>query len=146
MFGIHKPIAALKHLAEEKGWLTKTGVTLENIGTLCRESGLSVIPKSDGTLEDIGSALEEGRQVIIAVDGGELTGNPLEEGIEDAFGYQVSDHCVVVLAVEENTVTLYDPAFGTMPLTVSKEHLIDAWADSGRYYVTISQPVSKSQN
>lgn len=144
MFGIHKPIAALKHLAEEKGWLTKTGVTLENIGRLCRESGLSVISKSDGTLQDISSALEEGRQVIIAVDGGELTGNPLEEGIEDTFGCQVSDHCVVVLAVEDNTVTLYDPAFGTMPLTVNKEHLIDAWADSGRYYVIISQP--KSQN
>lgn len=144
VFEIHKSLEELQSLSEEKGWLTKTGVTLENIGTLCRESGLSVISKSGGTLEDIGSALEEGRQVIIAVDGGELTGNPLEEGIEDALGCQVSDHCVVVLAVEENSVTLYDPAFGTMPLTVSKEHLIDAWADSGRYYVTISQP--KSQN
>ena len=66
-----------------------------------------------------------------------LTGNQLEEKIEDAFYGQVSDHCVVVLAVEDDTVTLYDPAFGYTPLPVSKNHFLDAWEDSKRYYVKI---------
>lgn len=141
IFGIHKSLDALRALSAEKGWLTETGVTLENIGALCREFGLYVEPKSDGCLEELESAIEEGRQVIVAVDGGELTGNQLEEEIEDAFYGQISDHCVVVLAIEEDTVTLYDPAFGHTPLPVSKNHFLDAWEDSNRFYVKISRRV-----
>lgn len=137
IFGIHKSLDALQTLSTEKGWLTETGVTLENIGAICRELGLCVETKSKGSLEEVESAIEKGCQVIVAVDGGELTGNQLEEEIEDAFYGQVSDHCVVVLAVEENTVTLYDPAFGYTPLSVSSSHFVEAWEDSNKYYVTV---------
>lgn len=137
IFGIHKSLDALQTLSTEKGWLTETGVTLENIGAICRELGLCVETKSEGSLEEVESAIEKGCQVIVAVDGGELTGNQLEEEIEDAFYGQVSDHCVVVLAVEENTVTLYDPAFGYTPLSVSSSHFVEAWEDSNKYYVTV---------
>ena len=139
IFGIHKSLDALRALSAEKGWLTETGVTLENIGTICRELGLCVDSKFEGCLEDLESAIENGCQVIVAVDGGGLIGNQLEEEIEDAFYGQISDHCVVVLAVEEDTVTLYDPAFGYTPLAVSKSHFIDAWEDSKRYYVSVSR-------
>ena len=137
IFGIHKSLDALQTLSTEKGWLTETGVTLENIGAICRELGLCIETKSEGSLEEVESAIEKGFQVIVAVDGGELTGNQLEEEIEDAFYGQVSDHCVVVLAVEEDTVTLYDPAFGYTPLSVSSSHFVDAWEDSNKYYVTV---------
>ena len=137
IFGIHKSLDALQTLSTEKGWLTETGVTLENIGAICRELGLCVETKSEGSLEEVESAIEKGCQVIVAVDGGELTGNQLEEEIEDAFYGQVSDHCVVVLAVEEDTVTLYDPAFGYTPLSVSSSHFVEAWEDSNKYYVTV---------
>ena len=147
IFGIHKSLDALRALSAEKGWLTETGVTLENIGAICHELGLCVESKSEGCLDELESALENGRQVIVAVDGGELTGNQQEEEIEDVFYGQISDHCVVVLAVEEDTVTLYDPACGTVPLTVSKEHFLDAWEDSGRYFVKIAGPEYRdSQN
>ncbi|MDO5321493.1 MAG: hypothetical protein Q4F39_03815, partial [Bacteroidia bacterium] len=92
----------------------------------------------EGSFEELESAIEEGFQVIAAVDGGELTGNQLEEEIEDAFYGQISDHCVVVLAVEDDAVTLYDPAFGCTPLSVSRSHFLDAWDDSNRFYVSIS--------
>lgn len=137
IFGVHKSLEALRALSSEKGWLTDTGVTLENIGSLCREFGLCVKPKSEGCLKELESAIEKGFQVIVAVDGGELIGNQLEEEIEDAFYGQISDHCVVVLAIEEDTVTLFDPAFGYTPLTVSMNHFLDAWEDSNRYYVTV---------
>lgn len=138
IFGIHKSLDALHTLSEEKGWLTETGVTLDNIGTLCREFGLTINSQSKGQLNDIEKAIDNGCQVIVAVDGGELTGNQKEEQIEDAIGFQISDHCVVVLAIEENSVTLYDPSFGYSPLTVNKEHFLDAWEDSNRYFVAIS--------
>lgn len=139
IFGIHKSLEALRTLSAEKGWLTETGVTLENIGVLCSEFGLCVESKADGCLEELESAIKKGRQVIAAVDGGELTGNQIEEKIEDVFCGQISDHCVVVLAVEDDTVTLYDPAFGSMPLPVCSNHFIDAWDDSGKYFVVISK-------
>lgn len=139
IFGIHKSLDALRSLSAEKGWLTETGVTLENIGAICRELGLCVESKPGGCLEEVESAIEKGCQVIVAVDGGELTGNQIEEEIEDAFYGQISDHCVVVLAIEEDTVTLYDPAFGYTPLAVSKSHFIDAWDDSKRYFVKLSK-------
>lgn len=138
IFGIHKSLDALHTLSAEKGWLTETGVTLENIGALCREMGLCVEAQQEGSFEELESAIEEGFQVIAAVDGGELTGNQLEEEIEDAFYGQISDHCVVVLAVEDDAVTLYDPAFGCTPLSVSRSHFLDAWDDSNRFYVSIS--------
>lgn len=137
IFGIHKSLDALRALSEEKGWITETGVTLENIGSICSNFGFETKSKSNATLNDISSALDFGRQVIVAVDGGELTGSAALELIEDHFFGEISDHCVVVLAVEEDTVTMYDPAYGTMPLTVNREHFMDAWEDSGRYCVSI---------
>ena len=137
IFGVHKSLDDLHTISVGKGWLTETGVSLENIGSLCREFGLCVEPKWEGNFEELESAIEKGCQVIAAVDGGELSGNQLEEEIEDAFYGQISDHCVVVLAVEEDTVTLYDPAFGYTPLTVSRNHFLDAWGDSNHFYVSI---------
>lgn len=137
IFGVHKSLESLRELSEQKGWLTETGVALDNIGALCCEFGLPIKKKAGGRLKDIAMALESGSQVIAAVDGGELTGNQIEEEIEDAFFGQISDHCVIVLAVEEDTLTLYDPGFGYTPLTILHDHFVDAWEDSGCYYVEI---------
>lgn len=139
IFGIHRSLDALHTLSRERGWLSETGVTLENIGTICKEFGLEVNSHSEGELNEIEKFIENGWQVIVAVDGGELTGNQLEEKIEDAIGCQISDHCVVILTIEDDSVTLYDPSFGYSPLTVNKEHFLDAWEDSKKYYVTINK-------
>lgn len=137
VFGIHRTLEALHALSAEKGWLTPTGVALENIGALCRESGLNVAAKADGNLSELAAAIDGGCQIIAAIDGGELTGNQLEEEIEDTFCGRISDHCVIVLAIEAHTVTLYDPAFGCTPLSVSTNHFLDAWDDSSHFYVAI---------
>lgn len=140
MFGIHKPIFELKRLAEDKGWLTDTGVAIENLGKIPKHYGLTVRTyKSD--INKISAAINAGKQVLVAVDGGELIGNPFEEKLEDALVGGIADHCVVVLNYdeEENKVMLFNPAFGDIPLTVSTETFLDAWADSGNYTIEVSK-------
>lgn len=140
MFGIHKPLFELKRLAEDKGWLTDTGVAIDNLGKIPRQYGLTVRTyKSD--IKKISAAVDSGKQVLVAVDGGELIGNPFEEKLEDALVGGIADHCVVVLNYdeEEDKVMLFNPAFGDIPLTVSSETFLDAWEDSGNYTIEISK-------
>ncbi len=139
--GIHKTLPELRNLAIEKGWLTDDGATINDIGNTSTFFGLKVEKIDDATLQDIIKAIEEGKQVIAAVDGGELIGDPVEERIEDVFVGGIVDHCVVVLSVsiERDEVALYDPAFGPVPLTVSIAHFLDAWEDSNYHCVVISE-------
>lgn len=140
-FGIHKSLDELRELAMAKGWLAEDGAKVQDLGNLSREFGLQVEKRSDAALQDIMKALEEGKKVIAAVDGGELIGNPVEERLEDVFVGGIVDHCVVVLAVDidMDDVALFDPAFGPIPLSVSVAHFLDAWADSNYHCVLISK-------
>lgn len=139
-FGIHKAIPELRDLALDKGWLTDDGAYVQDLGNTAAHFGLKVEILEDATLQDIIKAIDEGKQVIAAVDGGELIGDPLEERIEDVFVGKIVDHCVVVLSasVQNDEVALYDPAFGPIPLTVSIAHFLDAWEDSNYHCVLVS--------
>lgn len=139
-FGIHKAIPELRDLALDKGWLTDDGAYVQDLGNTAAHFGLKVDKLEDATLQDIIKAIDEGKQVIAAVDGGELIGDPLEERIEDVFVGKIVDHCVVVLSasVQNDEVALYDPAFGPIPLTVSIAHFLDAWEDSNYHCVLVS--------
>ena len=139
-FGIHKALPELRDLALDKGWLTDDGAYVKDLGNTAEHFGLKVEKMEDATLQDIIKAIDEGKQVIAAVDGGELIGDPLEERIEDVFVGKIVDHCVVVLSVsvENDEVALYDPAFGPIPITVSIAHFLDAWEDSDYHCVFVS--------
>ena len=139
-FGIHKAIPELRDLALDKGWLTDDGAYVQELGNTAAHFGLKVDKLEDATLQDIIKAIDEGKQVIAAVDGGELIGDPLEERIEDVFVGKIVDHCVVVLSasVPNDEVALYDPSFGPIPLTVSIAHFLDAWEDSNYHCVLVS--------
>lgn len=139
-FGIHKSLYALTELAREKGWIEETGMSLDNFGKISSFHGLKVL-SGLATFEDLVYALDKDKQVIVAVDGGELTGNPIEERLEDAFAGEVSDHTVVVLTIDESAgeVCLYDPACGPMPLTVELDRFIDAWDDSGNFALIVQR-------
>lgn len=139
MFGIHKSISELKQISEDKGWLKESGIAIENLNKLPKLFGLSVRTyKSD--LKRICAAIDSGKQVLVAVDGGELIGNPFEEKMEDIFIGEIADHCVVVLNydAEEDKVMLFNPAFGDIPLTVATKTFLDAWHDSDNYTIEIS--------
>lgn len=140
-FGIHESLNNLKDLAVEKGWLTDDGAYVNDLGNTAAEFGLTVEKLNDATLQDIIKAIEEGKQVMAAVDGGELIGDPLEERIEDVIVGKIVDHCVVVLSasVQNDEVALYDPAFGPIPLTVSIARFLDAWEDSNYHCILVSK-------
>lgn len=140
-YGIHKTLDELRELATDKGWLTDQGAFVNELGNTAAEYGLSVEKIDNAAMEDIVKAIDEGKRVIAAVDGGELIGDPLEERIEDVLAGGIVDHCAVVLSVyvEGNEVALYDPAFGPIPLTVSIAHFLDAWRDSNYHCVLIGK-------
>ena len=141
VFGIHKTLEELRILASSKRWLTEEGVEMMALGAIPEYYGLTVAKRAPADLEDIERAIARGYQVIVAVDGGELVGNPAEELAEDVLAGGIADHCVVILSVdrEGDAVVVYDPAIGEIPLTVTREHFADAWADSDNYMVTIKQ-------
>lgn len=140
-FGIHKKVKELKDFAISQGWLLDDGALIENIGNIAKAEGLKVEKIDGASLQDIKDALANGKQVIAAVDGGELIGDPVEERVEDVFAGEIVDHCVAVLSVNEeaNQVALYDPAFGPIPLTVTVPHFLDAWEDSKFHCVVFSK-------
>ena len=140
-FGIHKSLDDLRDLAIAKGWLMEDGARIQDLGNTAAEFGLKVERVKDATLQDILQAREEGKQVIAAVDGGELIGDRLEEKLEDVLVGEIVDHCVVVLTadVEIDDVALYDPAFGPIPLSVSVDNFMDAWSDSKFHCVLINK-------
>ena len=140
-FGIHKSLSELNELALGHGWITSEGARLQDLGNTAEALGLKVERTPGAALQDIIEALKGGRQVIAAVDGGELIGNPVEERLEDILVGGIVDHCVVVLTVNPDwdEVALFDPAFGPIPLTVKVAHFLDAWKDSNYYSVFISK-------
>ncbi|MBR5702683.1 MAG: sigma-70 family RNA polymerase sigma factor [Bacteroidales bacterium] len=140
-FGIHKTLQELRDLAQNAGWLTEDGARIYDLGNTAKTLGLTVEKRNEATLQDIVQALDEGQQVMAAVDGGELIGNPIEERLEDVLVGGIVDHCVVVLSADipADEVILFDPAFGEIPLTVTIAHFLDAWEDSNYHCVLINQ-------
>lgn len=139
VFGIHKTLEELRILASSKDWLKEDGVEVMDLGAIPEYYGLTVNKRAPADINDIVDALAKGYEVIVAVDGGELIGNPAEEVAEDVLAGGIADHCVVVLSIdkEPGSVALFDPAIGVIPIVVSTEHFIDAWQDSNKYMVTI---------
>lgn len=140
-FGIHKTIPELRDMALDAGWLTDDGAYVKDLGNTAAAFGLDVEKCEDATLQDIIRAIDEGKRVIAAVDGGELIGDPMEERLEDVLVGGVVDHCVVVLSasIQGDEVVLFDPAFGPVPLTVTIAHFLDAWEDSNYHCVFVGK-------
>lgn len=144
-FGITASEEELAAKAASEDWLKEGGTPLFQIGNLCAGNDLSVARKYNASLDDIRTALAEGYQVIVAVDGGEIDGDLTAEAIEDAFVGKIPDHALVVLSVGEDVVC-YNPFQGDIPQAIPGERFIDAWDDSNCYMVKINtkEAVSKT--
>lgn len=136
-FGRSVPLDVLVREAGERGWLTGDGVPLFRMGSLSASHGLGVQRRYGATLEELEGALSEGYQVIVAVDGGEIDGDPDSEEMEDRFIGQMPDHAVVVLSVSDEVVC-YNPFRGDVPQCISRKRFVDAWEDSKFYMIMIS--------
>ena len=134
--------------AIQNGWQKEKGTALHNIGRHLESKGLVVTRQYKSTIEDIKNALQNNKGVIVAVDGGELLGDRLEEIGEDIWVGQIPDHTVVVLScdTELKTITIFDPNSSKAEDTYSIAQFEDAWNDSKNYLVTINLNDMKEYN
>ena len=132
--------------AVKNGWQKEDGTALHNVGRHLESKGLVVTRQYNASINDIANALNEDERIIVAVDGGELLGNPEDEAIEDRIIGQIPDHTVVVLSLDEksNTITLFDPNSSNANDTYPIDRFKDAWDDSKNYMVTITSDSMKT--
>ena len=132
--------------AIHNGWQRQDGTALHNVGRHLEANGLVVTRRYKSSISDIAQALYEGDNVIVAVDGGELMGNGVEELLEDILISQIPDHVVVVLSldVENKTITIFDPNSLNQEDTYALEQFEDAWNDSKNYMLTVTSNTMKT--
>ena len=71
----------LENHAAENGWLDDKGTALFNIGRLLESFGITISRTYGSSIIDINNALNEGKDIIVAIDGGELTGDREKDGL-----------------------------------------------------------------
>jgi hypothetical protein len=128
----------LMEMSLKNNWQTDEGTALHNIGRHLEHKGLSVIRRYKCSIDDIIEALAANDDIIVAVDGGELLGDPELERREDILIGEIPDHSVVVVSCDKRaqTITIFDPNSGNTTDTYHIEHFRDAWEDSKNYMVT----------
>ena len=130
------------------GWTKENGTALHNVGRHLEKAGLLVTRRYKSSMDDIAKALTDGERVIVAIDGGELTGDRVDEINEDTYIGQIPDHTVVVLSVDKNNdkVKIYDPNSIDSEDDYSIGNFVDAWNDSKNYLVTVTTKIMESYN
>ena len=130
----------LVELAKKKHWLREGGTRIGDVGNTLETVGLTIDKSFDHSLEDLKKALDEGKDVIAIVDGGELIGDRKAEILEDIFIGEIPDHAVVVthVDIEKDEIEVFDPQSHNEKDCYTSEQFLDAWEDSCRYAVIIS--------
>lgn len=131
-----------------RGWQKEEGTALHNVGRHLEGKGLIVSRQYKCTIEDIASALEYRKYVIVAVDGGELIGDKRCELKEDILVGEIPDHTVVILSYDKvrQEITIFDPNSPNAEDTYPICQFEDAWNDSKNYLVTINTKDMKTYN
>ena len=93
----------LSEEARNNSWLRERGTPLHSVGRLLEQRGLIVMRSYGSSIDSVIRALKAGHDAIVVVNSCRLPGNSEEE---------IAYHAAVVLDVNEEEVTLYDPATG----------------------------------
>jgi hypothetical protein len=139
----------LVYEATVNGWLTDAGMSPSDVGKLLELHNIPCHSAVDASVGDLIRELAQGNKVIVGVDSGELWGDdfPLED-----FVSQSSDHAVWVTKVDFSdpdnpTVAINDSGD---PAGAGKVYelndFVDAWEDSGFFYVTTGIDATASGN
>lgn len=145
-FGYSISLDELLSIAKQNKWIKHQGIQFKNIGKLLEYFSVEVERKTHASLADLQNALQQGHQVIVGVDAGELFAismlKKIEEKIEDWFE-QHPDHALIVTDVklisESNgkiTVLNID-GDQAKSWTIPVAQFMDAWEDSNNYMVVI---------
>jgi hypothetical protein len=137
----------LRQEAIDNGWLTPGGgTTIDSVGNLLEAHGVDVEQKTGCSFEDITEQLEQGQNVMVAIDSDEIW-NPggfdgddlvsLIPGIPE----QGANHVVQVIGIDNSDpdnpmVIINDPGHPEgQGMTVSADQFMNAWEDSNQYMV-----------
>ena len=137
--GLETDYDRLREEAMSQNWLMENGTMLCNIGRLLELAKLSVMRRFDCNIDILKNELDAGCDVIVAVDGNELTGNILKEKIKDWTVGETVNHAVVVdeVNLEENYIIIFDPQSEEPMVKYGLPQFIDAWNDSKNYMVSV---------
>ena len=119
----------LVNTARKEGWLKPQGTPLYCIGNLLELSGLKVNRQYDSTINDLRLALENDDDVVVGVDREKLYAD--ENDPED-----LTNHAIVVKAIDDNRVTIFDPYKKPEIISISLPVFMDAWKESRFYMVS----------
>lgn len=126
--------------AVQNGWLKQDGTPLHNVGRHLEQAGLVASRRYKSTIEDIHTAITEGQNVIVAVDGVKLlSANTLDADVESTEDIE-PNHTVVVTecSLNDDTITVFDPNSQNERDTYCIAHFLDAWTASQNYMVVIN--------
>lgn len=140
-FGINVSEAQLVYEATSGGFLDSAGTSPDDVGRLLEHYGVAT-HKTFG-LEELVKDLSRGHKVIVAVDSGELWGT--DSFLEDLLFGQFADHALVVNGLDLSDpnnpqAVLNDPGRPDgAGLRVPLNRFLDAWNDSGQFYVATDE-------
>ena len=127
--GIEVNAEELLDLARTNKWVQPSGTPLHAIGKLLASRNLMVTRQYEATLQDIQKALAANNEVIVVIDSDKLyPGRPDEE--------DAPNHAVVVLAVNAECITLFEPEVCTT-MEFALSDFLSAWHESRNYMVRV---------
>lgn len=133
--GIPYDQRALFSLAQQNHWLTPQGTPLHSIGQLMAHYGLMITRRYDASLDDIQKALAQDNDVLVVVDSDKLyPGRPDNE--------DEPNHAIVVTAMEEDTLSVFDPQEPLHPSvseSIPRALFLAAWKESHNYMLRVLQ-------
>lgn len=126
----------------ENGWASTNGTYLPDVGKLLDAHGVGVQVYEQGNICSLMHELNQGHQVIVSVDSGELW-FPHDELMEDMYCGEVPDHAIIVSGIDVTDptnvmVTVTDPGSGQF-VKYPYEQFVDAWKDSGCHMVATTE-------
>jgi len=126
--------------AKAQGLLKTDGMPLHSIGLLSEKRGIFTARRFGCSIDDIIGAISKGEMVIVVLDKAELTQSPEEARNNDLQHGATPNHAVIVESVdlERRTITVLDPGPAASSQTCSSDIFQNAWDDSSRYLVTLS--------
>lgn len=126
-----------------KKWYIRNGRHFSVIGKHLKKFGFTIKRKRKASIEYLIHSLNNGNDVIVAVDGGELfDSDSIEEVLEDIYIGEIADHTIVVESYDANNdnICIFDPNNQETLQSVSLCCFINAWLDSKCYLVEIIHP------
>ena len=137
---------AFVEMAQDNGYFLdgeiENGMPIYAAADLLEQNGIPATVET-GTMDDLATALEEGRGVMLYVDSGEYW-DPEQEERDEAMGRdQGGDHCVVISEIDtdKGVVYLSDPGHPDGDrMEVPLDEFEEAWGEADNTMIVCDEP------